>query len=199
MRFMNNKILTQFAIIFLLVNCSSQSSDFSYPDSKKDDLKETIHGYEIKDSYRWLEDFTSEDSKDWVQRQNEFTHEFIGNNKYQKSINKNLNKTWDAESISTPYKIKDKTFYYFNDGTWQQSKLMIKDCDACEARVLIDPNEFSDDGTISLGGTSVSNDGSLLAYSISDGGSDWRTWKVLNINSGETLSDEIYWAKFSSA
>lgn len=73
---------------------------------------------------------------------------------------------------------------------------MIKDCDACEARVLLDPNEFSDDGTISLGGTSVSNDGSLLAYSISDGGSDWRTWKVLNINSGETLSDEIYWAKF---
>ena len=199
MRFMNNKILTQFAIIFLLVNCSSQSSDFSYPDSKKDDLKETIHGYEIEDSYRWLEDFTSEDSKDWVKRQNEFTQKFIGNNKFQKSINKDLNKTWDTESISTPYKIKDKTFYYFNDGTWQQSKLMIKDCEACEARVLLDPNEFSDDGTISLGGTSVSNDGSLLAYSISDGGSDWRTWKVLNINSGETLSDEIYWAKFSNA
>ena len=196
---MNKKIPTQFAIIFLLVNCSNQSNDFSYPDSRKDDFKETIHGYEIEDSYRWLEDFTSEDSKDWVKRQNEFTKEFIGTNKYQKSINKNLNKTWDTESISTPYKIKDKTFYYFNDGTWQQSKLMIKDCDACEAQVLLDPNKFSDDGTISLGGTSVSNDGSLLAYSISDGGSDWRTWKVLNINSGETLSDEIYWAKFSSA
>jgi prolyl oligopeptidase len=196
---MNKKIPIQFAIIFLLVNCSYQSNDFSYPDSRKDDFKETIHGYEIEDSYRWLEDFTSEDSKDWVKRQNEFTKEFIGTNKYQKSINKNLNKTWDTESISTPYKIKDKTFYYFNDGTWQQSKLMIKDCDACEAQVLLDPNKFSDDGTISLGGTSVSNDGSLLAYSISDGGSDWRTWKVLNINSGETLSDEIYWAKFSSA
>ena len=105
MRFMNNKILTQFAIIFLLVNCSSQSSDFSYPDSKKDDLKETIHGYEIEDSYRWLEDFTSEDSKDWVKRQNEFTQKFIGNNKFKKSINKDFNKTLDTESISTPYKI----------------------------------------------------------------------------------------------
>ena len=163
---MNNKILTQFAIIFLLVNCSSQSSDFSYPDSKKDDLKETIHGYEIQDSYRWLEDFTSEESKDWVNRQNQYTQQFIGQNKYKKSINKNLNKTWETESISTPFKEKDKTFYYFNDGTWQQSKLMIRECNDCEARVLLDPNKFSEDGTISLGGTSVSNNASLLSIYI---------------------------------
>jgi prolyl oligopeptidase len=182
-----------------LVNCSSQSSDPSYPKSKKNNFTETIHGYEIEDSYRWLEDFTSEESKDWVSRQNNFTQQFIGSNKYKKSINKNLNKIWKTESISTPYKVKDKTFYYFNDGTWQQSKLMIKECEDCEARVLLDPNKFSEDGTISLGGTSVSNNASLLAYSISDGGSDWRTWKVLNINTGEALPDEINWAKFSSA
>jgi len=76
---------------------------------------------------------------------------------------------------------------------------MIKECDDCIERVLLDPNNFSEDGTISLGGTSISNDASLLAYSISDGGSDWRTWKVLNINSGEILEDEISWAKFSNA
>ena len=196
---MNNKIIFYCSLIFILSSCSNQSSDFAYPDSKKDNFIETIHGYEIEDSYRWLEDFTSEESKDWVSRQNEFTQEFIGKNKYKKSINKNLNKTWETESISTPYKVKDKTFYYFNDGTWQQSKLMIKDCDDCEERVLLDPNNFSDDGTMSLGGTSISNDASLIAYSISDGGSDWRTWKVLNITSGETLQDEIYWAKFTTA
>ena len=196
---MNNKIIYYFSLIFILSNCSNQPSEFTYPDSKKDNFIETIHGYEIEDSYRWLEDFTSEESKDWVSRQNEFTQEFIGKNKYKKSINKNLNKTWETESISTPYKVKDKTFYYFNDGTWQQSKLMIKDCDGCEERVLLDPNNFSDDGTMSLGGTSISNDASLIAYSISDGGSDWRTWKILNINSGETLQDQIYWAKFSTA
>ena len=196
---MNNKIIYYFSLIFILSNCSNQPSEFTYPDSKKDNFIETIHGYEIEDSYRWLEDFTSEESKDWVSRQNEFTQEFIGKNKYKKSINKNLNKTWESESISTPYKVKDKTFYYFNDGTWQQSKLMIKDCDGCEERVLLDPNNFSDDGTMSLGGTSISNDASLIAYSISDGGSDWRTWKILNINSGETLQDQIYWAKFSTA
>ena len=196
---MNNKIITCFALIFLLANCSNQSTDLSYPDSKKDNLTETIHGYEIEDSYRWLEDFTSEESKDWVNRQNQYTQQFIGENKYKKSINKNLNKIWKTESISTPYKVEDKTFYYFNDGTWQQSKLMIRECMDCEARVLLDPNKFSKDGTISLGGTSVSNNASLLAYSISDGGSDWRTWKVLNINTGEVFPDEINWAKFSSA
>jgi prolyl oligopeptidase len=196
---MSNKTILHFALIFLLVNCSNQSSDFSYPESSKDSFTEIIHGYEIEDSYRWLEDFTSEESKDWVSRQNKFTQQFIGKNKYKKYINKNLKKIWETESISTPYKIKDKTFYYFNDGTWQQSKLMIQDCEDCEARVLLDPNKFSEDGTISLGGTSVSNNATLLAYSVSDGGSDWRTWKVLNINTGEVLLDEINWAKFSSA
>ena len=199
MNVMNNKIILFSVLIFILSSCSGQSSDSSYPVSKKDPYIELIHGYEIEDSYRWLEDFTSEESRDWVSRQNRFTQEFIGKNKYKKSIEKNLNKTWETESISTPYKIKDKTFYYFNDGTWQQSKLMIKECDDCVERVLLDPNNFSEDGTISLGGTSISNDASLLAYSISDGGSDWRTWKVLNINSGEILEDEISWAKFSNA
>ena len=76
---------------------------------------------------------------------------------------------------------------------------MIKDCDSCDARVLIDPNQFSDDGTVSLGGTSISNNASHIAYSISDGGSDWRTWKIMNIETGEVLDDELNWAKFSGA
>ena len=115
----------------------------SLKDSKKDNFSETIHGYEIEDSYRWLEDFTSEESKDWVKRQNQFTQKFIGKDKYKKSINNNLSKIWETESLSTPYKIKGKTFYYFNDGSWQQSKLMVKDCEDCEGRVLLDPNKFS--------------------------------------------------------
>tara|TARA_S200000501_G_scaffold82732_1_gene74871 strand:+ start:826 stop:2865 length:2040 start_codon:yes stop_codon:yes gene_type:complete len=171
----------------------------NYPESKKVNFSEKLHGYEITDSYRWLEDFTSEDSIEWVQRQNEFTQEYIKKNKYKKNISNYLETIWESESISIPYKIKDKTFYYFNDGTFQQSKLMIRDCDDCEERVLIDPNTFSEDGTISLGGTSVSNDATHMAFSISDGGSDWRTWKVMNIETGEVLEDELKWAKFSGA
>tara|TARA_B100001175_G_scaffold242454_1_gene208851 strand:- start:4231 stop:6270 length:2040 start_codon:yes stop_codon:yes gene_type:complete len=171
----------------------------NYPESKKVNFSEKLHGYEITDSYRWLEDFTSEDSIEWVQRQNEFTQEYIKKNKYKKNISNYLETIWESESISIPYKIKDKTFYYFNNGTFQQSKLMIRDCDDCEERVLIDPNTFSEDGTVSLGGTSVSNDATHMAFSISDGGSDWRTWKVMNIETGEVLEDELKWAKFSGA
>jgi len=196
---MKNLLPKNIAVILIFVSCSNEPEETSYPISKKVDFVETIHGYEIEDQYRWLEDFTSEESKIWVDEQNKFTQNFIGKNKYKKSIAKNLNSTWDTESISIPYKVEDKTFYYFNDGTWQQSKLMIKDCDECNARVLLDPNTLSDDGTISLGGTSVSNDASMLAYSISDGGSDWRVWKVLDISSGKNLQDTIEWAKFSGA
>ena len=187
------------SILVVLMSCSNQVEEMNYPEAKKIEFTENIHGYEINDSYRWLEDFTSNDSLDWVKRQNKFTKAFISKNKYKKDIANYLEQIWENESISIPYKIKDKTFYYFNDGSFQQSKLMIKDCDKCDERVLIDPNTFSDDGTISLGGTSVNNSANMIAFSISDGGSDWRVWKVLDIETGEVLEDEIKWAKFSGA
>ena len=192
------KLCLNIFLILIITACSNQNTS-SYPETKKEEFTETIHGYEISDSYRWLEDFTSDDSLDWVKRQNKFTKTFISNNKYKKNIANYLEQIWENESISIPYKIEDKTFYYFNDGSFQQSKLMIKDCDKCDERVLIDPNTFSDDGTISLGGTSVNNSADMIAFSISDGGSDWRVWKVLDIETGEVLEDEIKWAKFSGA
>ena len=188
--------------LLILISCSNNNentTELRYPESKKIDFTENLHGYEISDSYRWLEDFTSDESIDWIERQNNFTKQFIKKNKYKKGLENYLNEIWESESISIPYKVKEKTFYYFNDGSFQQSKLMIKDCDSCDARVLIDPNQFSNDGTVSLGGTSISNDASHIAYSISDGGSDWRTWKIMNIETGEVLDDELNWAKFSGA
>ena len=195
---MYKKILGLF-ILLTFISCSKSSNEITYPTSKKNDFTETIYGYEISDSYRWLEDFTSEESTAWVNKQNKFSKKFISKNKFKREISNYLEKIWENESISIPYRVKGKTFYYFNDGTFQQSKLMIKDCDECEERILIDPNTFSEDGTISLGSTSINNSADLIAYSVSDGGSDWRTWKVMNIDSGEILSDEINWAKFSGA
>ena len=195
---MYKKILGLF-VLLTLISCSKSSNEITYPTSKKNDFTETIHGYEISDSYRWLEEFTSEESTAWVNKQNKFSKKFISKNKFKREISNYLEKIWENESISIPYRVNGKTFYYFNDGTFQQSKLMIKDCDECEERILIDPNTFSEDGTISLGSTSINNSADLIAYSVSDGGSDWRTWKVMNIDSGEILSDEINWAKFSGA
>ena len=192
------KLCLNLFLILIITSCSNQNTS-SYPETKKEEFTETIHGYEISDSYRWLEDFTSNDSLDWVKRQNKFTKTFISKNNYKKDIANYLEQIWENESISIPYKEEGKTFYYFNDGSFQQSKLMIKDCDKCDERILIDPNTFSDDGTISLGGTSVNNSADMIAFSISDGGSDWRVWKVLDIETGEVLEDEIKWAKFSGA
>ena len=193
------KIIVQLFIISFVLSCSNNNEDFTYPESKKINFTEILHGVEISDPYRWLEDFTSAESIDWINRQNDFTENFIKKNKYKENLENYLNKIWENESISTPFVVNGKIFYYFNDGTFQQSKLMIKDCEECKARVLIDPNTFSDDGTISLSGISISNNANHAAFAISDGGSDWRTWKIINIDTGEVLEDEIKWAKFSGA
>ena len=184
--------------LLLIISCNKEANQMEYPDSNKNYFVENIHGYDVEDSYRWLEDFTSDESLDWVKRQNDFTNKFIENSKYKKPIAEYLSGIWDSDSQSTPFKVKEKTFFYYNDGSWQQSKLMVQKCDSCEFEVLLDPNQFSEDGTVSLSGISISNDGKLLAYGISDGGSDWRTWMLLDIESGKELEDKITWSKFST-
>ena len=123
---MYKKILGLF-VLLTLISCSKSSNEITYPTSKKNDFTEIIHGYEISDSYRWLEEFTSEESTAWVNKQNKFSKKFISKNKFKREISNYLEKIWENESISIPYRVNGKTFYYFNDGTFQQSKLMIKD------------------------------------------------------------------------
>jgi prolyl oligopeptidase len=192
-----------YGIFFVLLSCSSGDKENSnlleYPSTKTIPFVETIHGTEISDPYRWLEDFTSDEAKIWVDQQNAFTKKFIIESPAKNSIREDLSKIWVSDSISTPFKRKDKTFYYFNDGNWQQSKLMMKACEDCDEEVLIDPNLFSKDGTVSLGNISISPNAKFIAYSISDGGSDWRSWKVMEIDSKKQLDDNISWSKFSGA
>ena len=174
--------------------------DVNPPITEQDDLVETLHGVEVADPYRWLEDFTSDRAATWEQLQNNYTAQFIQQTKLKRAIKNDLEEIWDGESISTPYVQNGNTFYYYNEGGWQHSKLMMKSCITdCAAEVLIDPNTFSEDGTFSLGGTSISPDGKLIAYAVSDGGSDWRTWYVMDIASRELLPDVIEWSKFSGA
>ena len=184
--------------LILLIGCVSENKQMQYPETKKDDIQEVIFGKTITDPYRWLEDFTSEEASAWVDKQNDLTNTFL-ENKHQRKIKKELEEIWITQDISVPFKRGDKTFYYFDDGEQQQAVFMMKACDNCEAKVLLDPNKFSSDGTISLSDISVSPDGKYLAYSISDGGSDWRKWKVLNIEDDRETDDLIEWSKFSYA
>ena len=169
-----------------------------YPETKKEETQDNIFGKSIEDPYRWLEDFTSEEATDWVKEQNELTDSFTSN-EYQKNIKKELESIWITQDISIPFRRGNKTFYYFDDGRKQQAVFMVKACNDCEPKVLLDPNKFSTDGTISLSDISVSPNGDYLAYSVSDGGSDWRTWKVLNIETKQETDDLIEWSKFSYA
>ena len=188
-----------FSIIFL-ASCTMDKPDVNPPITEQDDLVETLHGVEVADPYRWLEDFTSDRAATWEQLQNNYTAQFIQQTKLKRAIKNDLEEIWDGESISTPYVQNGNTFYYYNEGEWQHSKLMMKSCITdCAAEVLIDPNTFSEDGTFSLGGTSISPDGKLIAYAVSDGGSDWRTWYVMDIASRGLLPDVIEWSKFSGA
>ena len=188
-----------FSIIFL-ASCTMDKPDVNPPITEQDGLVETLHGVEVADPYRWLEDFTSDRAATWEQLQNDYTAQFIQQTKLKRAIKNDLEEIWDGESISTPYVQNGNTFYYYNEGEWQHSKLMMKSCITdCAAEVLIDPNTFSEDGTFSLGGTSISPDGKLIAYAVSDGGSDWRTWYVMDIASRELLPDVIEWSKFSGA
>ena len=190
--------VVNYLCLILLIGCVSENKQMQYPETKKDDIQEVIFGKTITDPYRWLEDFTSEEASAWVDKQNDLTNTFL-ENKHQRKIKKELEEIWITQDISVPFKRGDKTFYYFDDGEQQQAVFMMKACDNCEAKVLLDPNKFSSDGTISLSDISVSPDGKYLAYSISDGGSDWRIWKVLNIEDDRETDDLIELDKFSYA
>ena len=168
------------------------------PDTKQIEHFDEYHGVKVLDSYRWLENFTSEEVRAWVDEQNLYAQSFL-TNEFREEIKKDLESIWTSEYSSIPFVVKDRTFFYFNNGNWQQNKLMVKDCDSCKERVLIDPNLFSVDGTVSMASASVSPDSNWIAFSISDGGSDWRTWRIMNINSGQVMDEELNWSKFSSA
>tara|TARA_B110001454_G_scaffold168941_1_gene159180 strand:- start:4172 stop:6211 length:2040 start_codon:yes stop_codon:yes gene_type:complete len=170
-----------------------------YPITHKVNVQETIHGEVIEDPYRWLEDFTSDEVGEWVTTQNNFSDNFLSGNTFKNKISRTLEEIWVTDTMGLPFVRSGRTFYYFNNGNLQQNLLMFRECEFCEAEVLLDPNTFSKDGTVSLSSASVSPDGKLLAYSTSDGGSDWRTWYVLDIDTKKKLSDVIQWSKFSYA
>jgi len=188
--------------LFLGMICSllmgSCASLTEYPVTRKVSQIDLLHGVEVEDPYRWLEDFTSEEVEEWVGLQNNLSRQFLTKNKYRKKIKENLESIWVSNSKSIPQIRGNNIFYFFNEGNWQQSKLLKKECDTCLSEVVIDPNKFSKDGTVSLSNLSISPNGRFIAYSISDGGSDWKTWKVLEVESNQVLEDTIKWTKFSS-
>ncbi len=171
----------------------------TYPETRRDDVVETLHGVEVTDPYRWLEDLDSEETADWVRRQNVITDTFLGSIPERTAIRARLERLWDHEKFGVPYRKAGRVFYRRNSGLQSQAVLHVAESLEAEPRVLLDPNTLSTDGTIALGPTAVSPDGKLLAYGLQESGSDWIEWRVRDIDTGEDREDRIRWSKFSEA
>ena len=167
-----------------------------YPETKKVDTLATYFGDTIQDPYFWLEDDHSEETKAWVKAQNEVTFGYLEKIPFRKKIKTRMEKLWNYEKISAPFVEGDFTYFYKNNGLQNQSVLYRKDASGKE-EVFLDPNTFSKDGTTSLGGVNFTKDGSMAAYAISEGGSDWRKVIVLKTATKEIVGDTIVDVKFS--
>ena len=168
----------------------------TYPETKKVDTVDTYFGEQIADPYRWLEDDRSAETEAWVKAQNEVTFGYLDKIPFRKQLKERMEKLWNYEKISAPFKEGNYTYFYKNNGLQNQSVLYRKDKNGKE-EIFLDPNTFSKDGTTSLGGINFSKDGSLVAYAISEGGSDWRKVIVLKADTKEIIGDTIVDVKFS--
>lgn len=177
----------------------SDAATFDYPDTVKVDHIDTYHGVEVVDAYRWLEDDVREntDVSDWVGEQNDITFAYLSSIPEREIIEKRLTQLWDYEKYGLPTKEGGRYFYEYNNGLQNQEQIYIQSSLDAEPELLVDPNTWSEDGTIALASYFPSPDGKHLAYLVQDGGSDWRTGRVMNIETREVLDDELAWLKFT--
>ncbi len=171
-----------------------------YPQTRTVDQTDDYHGEVVADPYRWLENEArvSEDVALWVAAQNAVTFGYLESLPARKDIERRLTELWDYEKYSTPFRIGGHYYYSRNDGLQNQNVLYQLDSLDAVPRELIDPNKWSADGTIALSGLSFDDAGQLLAFGQSSAGSDWTTWHVMNVATGEILPDTIEWTKFSN-
>ncbi len=195
---MKNTILLG-GLTALLFSCNSNSNKqvaVNYPETKKDTVVDTYFDTEVADPYRWLEDDRSEETGNWVKSQNEVTFDYLNKIPYRDELKDRLENILNYERISAPFTEGDYTYYSKNDGLQNQSVFYRKKGDE-EATIFIDPNTFSEDGTISLAGLSFSKNSKLGTYSISEGGSDWRKVIIFDVETLEQKGDTLVDIKFS--
>ncbi len=161
------------------------------------DVVDDYHGTKVADPYRWLEDPDSPETRAWIEKQNKTTRAYLDAIPERHAIHARIEELWNYERWTAPVRKAGRFFFSRNDGLQNQAVLCVAASLAAEPRVLIDPNAFSKDGTVALGDISVSEDGGLLAYEVSEAGSDWTTVRVRDVDTGRDLDDRIEWVKFS--
>ncbi|MEZ9909747.1 prolyl oligopeptidase family protein [Vibrio sp. 10N.261.51.A3] len=174
----------------------SYLKEYQYPITNKQIVSDDYFGQIIEDPYRWLEDDRSDETAQWVASQNEVTFDYLAQIPYRADLRERLAKAQDYKKSSQPFVRGDYTYFYKNDGL-QNHSILYRQKEGLQVEVFLDPNTFSEDGTTSLGSVSFSKDYSLVAYSISEGGSDWRKIFVIDTETKQQLEVEITDAKFT--
>ena len=175
---------------------SQKGNSIQYPQTKKGETVDVYFDTKIADPYRWLEDDKSAETGAWVKAQNVVTYDYLSKIPFREALKARMEKLWNYEKIGPPTKEGNYTYYSKNNGLQNQSVMYRKDANGVQT-VFLDPNTFSKKGTTSLGGVNFSKDGSKVAYSISEGGSDWRKVILMDVESKKILEDTLVDVKFS--
>ncbi|HPI68703.1 MAG TPA: prolyl oligopeptidase family serine peptidase [Bacteroidales bacterium] len=184
-------------VILLSASCGrSTNENLKYPDTRKGDVVDTIFGVPVADPYRWLEDDMSEETEEWVKARNNITFGYLDKIPYRDQIRERLMEIWNYEKFSIPFREGDYIYFAKNDGL-QNQYVYYRQKEGGDPELFLDPNSFSADGTTSLAEMGFSKDGSRLAYSISEGGSDWRKIIVMDTDTKQIIGDTIKDVKFS--
>jgi len=196
MNLKNTTVIVLISLIFIM-GCMQKKEKIVYPETKKIEVTDEYFGTEVKDPYRWLENDTTRETARWVEAQNLVTNAYLDKITFRDKLKERFTELWNYPKFSVPFKKGDYYFFTKNDGLQNQSVLYIKEGLDGEPSLLLDPNEFSEDGTIALTNTAISKDGKYLAYGTASGGSDWNSIHIMDISTREILADLIEWVKFS--
>jgi prolyl oligopeptidase len=168
-----------------------------YPETRTVDQVDDYHGTRVADPYRWLEDVTAPEVAAWVGAQNELTFGYLEGLSAREALAQRMMELMDFPRVNGPIRAGGRTFWTANTGRQDHAVLHVRDAPDGEPRVLIDPNTFSADGSVSMSTWTPSPDGSLLAYGVRDSGSDWQTFHIRDAAIGRDLADSLRWVKFS--
>src|ERR1700693_1338542 len=178
---------------------SERDMILAYPPAARSDQVDTYNSTRVADPYRWLEDIDSTETRAWVEAEAKLSNAYLAAIPGRDAIARRLTKIWNHERWSEPFHRGRHWFFTHNDGLQNQAVLFVTKDLKAKPRILLDPNTLSKDGTVALKGGAVTDNGKLLAYGLSDAGSDWEILRVRDIATGKDLADEIRWAKFTLA
>lgn len=184
-------------LIFTCVAGLFAEAQMNYPVTKKTDVVDDYHGTKIADPYRWLEDDNSTETKDWVAAQNKVTFDYLSKIPFRDKVKARLGEMWNYTRYGSPSKEGAYYYFYKNDGLQNQSILYRQKGLTGQPEVFIDPNQFSADGTVALGGVYFSKHSKYVAYLTAQSGSDWQEVTLLDVESKQLLQDKIRFVKFS--